>query len=61
MIQDECGYIWRVKFEVSKDDELVVKVNLGENYESKGDDFLEAVYIKIIVDQGNRSIIIFSP
>ena len=50
LIQDDLGYIWKVKFEIPMYSELMIKVNLGQNYDNQDDDILENVYIKIKVD-----------
>lgn len=47
-LRDELGYIWTLDdIEINRNDHYLIKVNLGQVYEDKGDDVLEFIWVKI--------------
>ena len=47
-LRDELGYIWTLDdIEINRNDHYLIKINLGQVYEDKGDDVLEFIWVKI--------------
>ena len=47
LISDEIGYVWIVQVQIDKGYHYLIKVSLGEDYYSRGDDVLESLWVKI--------------
>ena len=47
-IIDQLGYVWTLEdVKINTTDNYLIKVNLGEIYDSKEDDVLEQLWVKI--------------